>query len=274
MEVGVVRVADDGDFTRLKRLIDEHRGWRPDYDKGGVHVWTRPDPHHGGGGGGLNLVKVVANFPAVEPNTLYDVLHDPLYRPHWDTHMLCSEDIGYININNDVGYYAMSCPSPLKNRDFVLQRSWLDTGTEQMILNHSVFHKNYPPRKGYIRAISHMTGFVVRVRPGGGSMLGYVSQTDPQGRLPAWLVNTVTQSLAPKLARKLEKAALAYPNWKSSSENPRLMPWRRPDQIHSQRITIADCVDNGQKGSRETLPDEILLKDSKKKKSRRLSESD
>lgn len=89
-----------------------------------------------------------------------------------------------------------------------------------------------------------MTGFVIREKSNGGSILGYISQTDPQGRLPTWLVNTVTQSLAPKLARKLEKAALAYPEWKAKSDNPNYMPWRWPDQINSERITVADVIIN------------------------------
>lgn len=104
MEVGVVRVAEDGDFARLKGLVDDHQGWRREYDKGGVRVWSRPPDSEANTS--LNLVKVVAEFVQVRPETLYDVLHDPFYRPHWDTHMLCSEDIGYLNINNDVGYYA------------------------------------------------------------------------------------------------------------------------------------------------------------------------
>lgn len=43
---------------------------------------------------------------------LYDVLHDPDYRRVWDTNCLESLEIGLLNVNNDVGYYA----SELKRR--------------------------------------------------------------------------------------------------------------------------------------------------------------
>lgn len=33
----------------------------------------------------------------------------------------------------------------------------------------------------------------------GGCNLGYISQTDPQGTLPPWLVNRVTQIFGPKV---------------------------------------------------------------------------
>ncbi|CAH0406816.1 unnamed protein product [Chilo suppressalis] len=157
--------------------------------------------------------------------------------------MLAAEDAGHINVNNDVGYYAMSCPAPLKNRDFVLQRSWLDTGDEKMILNHSVYHKDYPPRKGFVRALSLLTGFVVRSRPQGGSWLGYVSRSDPRGALPAWLVNKVTAQLAPRLVQQLHAASRKYPGWKALTELPYHKPWRHPDQVPSYRISLADCVD-------------------------------
>lgn len=56
---------------------------------------------------------------------------------------------------------AVSCPTPLGNRDFVLQRSWLDLGNEKYILNHSVHHCKHPPRQGFIRATSYLTGTVI-----------------------------------------------------------------------------------------------------------------
>lgn len=57
---------------------------------------------------------------------------------------------------NDFFFFVLlsvSCPPPLKPRDFVLQRSWLDTGPqgEQMLLSRSVPHKDFPPKKGYVR---------------------------------------------------------------------------------------------------------------------------
>ncbi|XP_013149074.1 PREDICTED: PCTP-like protein [Papilio polytes] len=222
---GEARVADDSDFETLKQLLASEDGWSLEYERDGVKVWAEDAAH-----GALRTVKVVAEFEDVSPDSLYDVLHDPEYRSVWDTHMLAAED-------------AVSCPAPLKNRDFVLQRSWLDTGYEKMILNHSVYHKDYPPRKGYVRAVSLLTGFVVRAREGAGSWLGYVSRSDPRGALPAWLVNRVTAQLAPRLVHQLQAAARRYPGWKALTDSPYFKPWRNPEQVPSYRISIEDCID-------------------------------
>nr|CAD7195877.1 unnamed protein product [Timema douglasi] len=225
MDVGIVRVAEDQDFAKLKELIDNHTSWKLEYNKGSTKVWTKSVS-----GTNFKMIKIRSIFSDVSPIQMYDVLHDPEYRKVWDQHMLESHDIGCLNPNNDVGYYAMSCPAPLKNRDFVLQRSWLDTGQEQYILNHSVYHKDFPPRRGLIRARSFLTGFLVRTSGDVGCELGYVSQTDPQGTLPPWI-----------MVKKLLKASRGYPQWKQDN-NPNWKPWHYPEQITAPRITVHDCV--------------------------------
>uniref|UniRef100_A0A182PAV4 START domain-containing protein n=1 Tax=Anopheles epiroticus TaxID=199890 RepID=A0A182PAV4_9DIPT len=140
----------------------------------------------------------------------------------------------------------MSCPPPLKPRDFVLQRSWLDTGPqgEQMLLSRSVPHKDYPPKKGYVRAMSYITGFVLRTNENSktGCILKYVAHCDPQGTLPPWLVNKVTHTLGPRMVKDLKKAALGYASWKLTQPHLR-KPWRYPEEIRCPRISIDDCLD-------------------------------
>ncbi|KAG8303107.1 START domain-containing protein 10-like [Homalodisca vitripennis] len=237
MEVGQVKVAEDKDFENLKLLVDNHSGWKLDYSKNNIHVWTKNVSNTN-----FKMVKVKAVFADINPEQLYDVLHDPEYRKVWDQHMIEAKDIGCLNPNNDVGYYSMSCPKPLGNRDFVLQRSWLDLGNEKYILNHSVYHCQHPPRQGFIRATSYLTGYLVRSYPDiPGCELGYISQTDPQGTLPPWLVNRVTQIFGPKLIKDLQKASLGYLGWKAK-HNPHWKPWHYPEQILSPRIKMHECV--------------------------------
>lgn len=89
------------------------------------------------------------------------------------------------------------------------------------------------------RAISHITGFVIRQQRNGGCRLGYIAHCDPQGTLPPWLVNKVTHSLGPRMVKDLRKAALGYKKWKNTQEHHR-KPWRFPEEIVTPRISVLD----------------------------------
>lgn len=105
-----------------------------------------------------------ADFADTPASVVYDVLHDSQYRTYWDKYMIDAKDIGMLNVNNDLCYYAgkfyvISCKikqtqtklttvflsvkslPPFRGRDFVLQRSWLETNVDMVIINHSICHE-------------------------------------------------------------------------------------------------------------------------------------
>ncbi len=52
------------------------------------------------------MVQLKTRFPDVPAPVLYDVLHDPDFRQTWDKFMLESREIGHLNPNNNISYYA------------------------------------------------------------------------------------------------------------------------------------------------------------------------
>ncbi|XP_053399940.1 START domain-containing protein 10-like [Mercenaria mercenaria] len=233
LPVGDIRVADDSDFRKLKNLGDDTDNWKLEYQKNCTSVWTKNNEVSS-----FKIVKVRTTFEDIAAEVLYDVLHDPEYRKTWDHSMLEGYEICAINPNNDIGYYALKSPPPLRNRDFVTQRSWLDMGKEKWILNHSVNHESCPPRKGYIRGISYLTGYLVRDQGENKCQFTYVSQSDPRGKLPVWVVNKATKILAPKIITRIQKACKGYPRWKAQN-NPHLKPWIFPEQMTLPRLDMA-----------------------------------
>jgi hypothetical protein len=180
-------------------------------------------------GEGLTMVKVVAEFPHVPPETLYNALHDPDYRRAWDTNMVHSSTTCELDARNDVGYYAAKMPWPLKDRDFVLARGWMEfEDGEYAILNYSVVHTDLPVSAKFVRGNSHTTGYFLQPLAGGaGCRLSYMTHGDIGGSIPKFVLNSATTTLAPKMVTELAATAMAYPAW-AAQHHPSsyVPPWK------------------------------------------------
>ncbi|NXT60524.1 STA10 protein, partial [Chaetops frenatus] len=193
----MVYIPDDSDFSSFRDQCESLEGWHCRYNKAGVTVWSQGQEESCT----VQKIKTRISCKDVPAETLYDVLHDTRYRKKWDSNMIETYDIGRLTVNADVGYYSWKCPSPLKNRDFVTLRSWLPLGNDYMIINYSVKHPKYPPRKDFVRAVSLQTGYLIKANGDGACILYYLTQVDPRGSLPKWVVNRVSQFVAPKVSR-------------------------------------------------------------------------
>ncbi|CAD5118481.1 DgyrCDS7180 [Dimorphilus gyrociliatus] len=238
MEVGEVRIAEDEDFNKVRQMCTCHDGWTKEYCKNNITVWSKDNDVSD-----FKVIKLKAHLDKISATMLYDTLHDSKYRKLWDRNMIEGYEICCLNPNNDISYYSISTPSPLKNRDFVLLRSWLDIGREIFIINHSVNHASVPTKKNFVRGLSFITGYYIV--PDGkpeekGCTLNYVTQSDPKGKLPTWVVNKLSKFVAPKIVKRLTKAALAYPKWKAEHE-PHFKPWHNPEQMsYLPKLNLSD----------------------------------
>lgn len=71
------------------------------------------------------MVKVHSVFQNISAEVMFDVLHDPDYRKEWDEHMIDSIEVGYLNPNNDIGYYACKIYKSLQFFKFTIISSLL-----------------------------------------------------------------------------------------------------------------------------------------------------
>ncbi|XP_044878983.1 START domain-containing protein 10 [Mauremys mutica] len=230
-----VQIPDDRDFNNFRTECNSDAGWSQTYNKSGIVVWIQILEVEGS----LHKIKCRMECKDIAAETLYDVLHDIEYRKKWDTNVIETFDIGKLTVNSDVGYYAWKCPKPLKNRDVITLRSWLPMGADYIIMNYSVKHPKYPPRKDLVRAVSIQTGYLIQGRGVRSCSITYLAQVDPKGSLPKWVVNKSSQFLAPKAMKKMYKACLKYPDWKQK-HNPHFKPWLFPEQSTLPTVALSE----------------------------------
>jgi len=223
---------DDGLFSDFRKQCLATENWHKKYDKNDMQVWVEFVPKQQQvikAASKVHKIKCKMTIKDVSAATMYDVLHDSQYRKKWDPTMLESFDIARVSANTDVGYYSWICPKPLKNRDVVTLRSWQVTDDEYIIVNYSVKHPKYPPRTDLVRAISILTGYLIKPIGPNSCSFTYLSQADPKGSLPTWVVNKASQVLAPKVMRCVHTAGKDYTEWKEQNF-PDQKPWLHPEQ--------------------------------------------
>ncbi|XP_029626918.1 START domain-containing protein 10 [Salmo trutta] len=266
-------IPDEAVFADFRRQALSTDNWYSKYDKNGMEVWVEVAPVASSPQGNKNIPKVHKikcrmTIKDVSAATMYDVLHDGLYRKKWDPTMLESFDIARLSPNADVGYYSWLCPKPLMNRDVVTLRSWQVTDDEYVIVNYSVKHLKYPPKKDLVRAISLLTGYLVKATGPNSCSFTYLSQADPKGSLPKWVVNKASQVLAPRVLKCVHKAGQSYPEWKEQN-SPDQKPWLYPEQstlpmMDPAELTVqrADSLENVDESSQLDIQESNKAEDS------------
>uniref|UniRef100_A0A3B3QKJ2 START domain-containing protein 10 n=1 Tax=Paramormyrops kingsleyae TaxID=1676925 RepID=A0A3B3QKJ2_9TELE len=208
-----VLIPDDRAFSNFKNECNSADGWTLTYNKSGISVWIQILEEEKS----LHKIKCQMVCKDVPTETMYDVLHDTEYRRKWDSNVIETFDIGKLTVNADVGYYSWKCPKPLKNRDVITLRSWLPMGRDYIIMNYSVKHAKYPPKKDMVRAVSIQTGYLI------------------QSNGP----NTCTLTYLAQAMKKINKACLKYPEWKQR-HSPGYKPWLYPEQNQLASIPMSE----------------------------------
>lgn len=136
-KLGEVKPPNDQDFDYVKDLCVNHAEWDLEVSKTNLKIWAKNNSLST-----FRMIKIKADLENVNSNNLFDVLLDGEYSRIWDTNTIESSQVCHLSPCSDINYYAMKSPKPLKNRDFVVQRCWLDFGdrNEKFVFNHSVNH--------------------------------------------------------------------------------------------------------------------------------------
>ncbi|XP_032410365.1 START domain containing 14 [Xiphophorus hellerii] len=220
---------NEGAFEDFKRQCLASENWLTKYDNSGKQVWIEVLPDRGINSPKVHKIKCRMSIEDVPAATMYDVIHDGQYRKEWDTNMMESYDIARLTDNADVGYYSWRCPKPIKNRDVVTLRSWRVKGDEYIVMNFSVKHPDFPIKNKIVRAVSLLTGYYVKATGPNSCIFIYLSQADPKGSLPKWVVNKASQVLAPRVLSSVHQAGKNYPAWKKKN-SPDVKAWLNPKQ--------------------------------------------
>lgn len=202
-----------GEFKKFKKECLNDDGWDLVHSHKSCIVYTKKVENYS-----YNAIKVKSQYPDIDPETLYNVLHDHDYRKVWDKNMIEGKVIEMLQDDVEIGYYLVRLGYGISNRDFCNMRTWRVKDNEWIIFNRSVISEKCPEVKGCVRGQSIKSGYYIKKLEEGTEFI-YYSHCDPKGWLPVYIVNWIMDKLAPNMIKTLHKVTLEYPEWLESKKN-------------------------------------------------------
>ena len=222
------------DFDDFRKQCDSTENWNEVYTTETTKGYTQATESTSA----LKLKVISYDFKDMDPGLIYDVLHEPEFRRNWDTHLIERIPFKVIDECNDLNYYSLKMPV-VSNRDYVYQRGWWynKDKTEFIICNRSITHPDYPDKKGFVRAIFYISGYMIRKNEKGETVFYYITHNEWNGWIPNWLVNSAGKSVCPKIIEGLFESCKKYPEWKSK-HNPDVKPWWQMNKLMKEEQQI------------------------------------
>jgi hypothetical protein len=116
-----------------------------------------------------------------------------------------ARDIKKLSDNSVLQYYLFDMPVGVTDRDVITKLTIWHTPTAFKTLSESVNQDELAPLKqGIIRLQSVRTSFYFEKQADGTIFMEYTGRTDPNGSIPAWLVNFFATREARKMVEKLK----------------------------------------------------------------------
>ncbi len=112
-----------------------------------------------------------------------------------------------LDAEREIFRLAIDLPSPLTDRDEVLQASRADDGAARVYRWTSITHPNRPPQAGYLRLPRAAGEWRLTPRADGGTDVRYSWQAEMLGSLPEWVLRRVWATTGPEIVRETITAA-------------------------------------------------------------------
>jgi len=195
-------------LSDVSNLLNENASaWELSETHNKTKIYTRPYDNSN-----FDAFKAVAiiNQPI---ESVFAVISDPTSCPLWvdnclDSYNLTTDNPNTNQFNNRYGYALSHLPWPFKNRDLIVHIITSNKpDTKEITIAMFNDEQKSSKAKNVVHIMDTETLYILRPIKSDQTELVWMQHTEPAGKLPAWLVNSMIISLPLKSIDALEKTA-------------------------------------------------------------------
>lgn len=165
-------------------LSAKEDGWRLDKDDDGIQIYTRAVE-----GSDYREIRGTTRIQG-KLSSIVALLEDMSYWPKLNKVISSARVHERISETESVIHVEMDMPWPVSDRDVVNRRQWQqDAGSKVVTMTTVATTDVLPEQKDYVRIVQSTQNWTLTPKPDGTVELVWVTRTDPNGPIPAPIVN-------------------------------------------------------------------------------------